>query len=265
MKKILLGSITLCFLLAGCDEKTSVATKENKKTHSNQETKADNKENKSENELAQSNQETKTSEKEVGEIQGSQINPQVQSRYTVEMTSVEGQKYTMHIFANNEKHETQADTWAGAKAGDEIYQGSYQIALQSKNSPLYLQEEQIGEFVFNGSQKSGYVSKGSPDFFVAIKREASNISTGKAFYINKGKVIEVKILGADQGIGIIGNFKGLDQGKFMTATYNNSEGMWYFSTYQTDFETGNATEIDSKKLPLEEGKGFLKEKFDIAL
>ncbi|MGH0951391.1 hypothetical protein ACQVTQ_30125, partial [Bacillus mycoides] len=41
----------------------------------------------------------------VGEIQGSQINPQVQSRYTVEMTSVEGQKYTMHIFANNEKHE----------------------------------------------------------------------------------------------------------------------------------------------------------------
>ncbi|PEJ36434.1 hypothetical protein CN677_11450 [Bacillus pseudomycoides] len=264
MKKVLLGSITLCFLLTGCDEKTSVATKENKTTPSNQETKADNKENKPENEIAKSNQETKTSEKEVGKIQGSQINPQVQSRYTSEMTSVEGHKYTMHIFANNEKHETQTDTWAGAEAGDEIYQGSYQIALQSKNSPLYLQEAQLGEFLFNGSQKSGYVSKGSPDFFLALQREASNISTGKAFYINKGKVIEVKILGADQGIGIIGHFKGLDKGKFMTATYNNSEGIWNFSTYQTDLETGNAKEIDSKMLPLEEGKGYLMKNFDMA-
>ncbi|MBY0597795.1 hypothetical protein [Bacillus bingmayongensis] len=261
MKKILLGSITLCFLLKGCDEKTSVATKENKTTHSNQEAKTDNKENKPENEIANSNQETKTSEKEVGEIQGSQINPQVQSRYTVEMTAVEGQKYTMHIFANNEKHETQTDTWAGAKAGDEIYQGSYQIALQSKNSPLYLQEAQIGEFMFNGSQKSGYVSKGSPDFFVAIQREASNISTGKAFYINKGTVKEVKVNGADQGIGLIGNFKALDQGKFMTAIYDNSQGMWEFNTYQTNLETGNASQIDSKKLSLEKGTEYVQNNF----
>lgn len=258
MKKVLFGSITLCFLLTGCDEKTSAVPKENKTTHSNQEAKAENK-------TANSKQETKTAEKEAEEIQGVQITPQAQSRYTVEMSSVEGENYSMHVFANNEKHETQTDTWAGAKAGDEIYQGSYQIALQSKNSQLYLQEAQIGEFVFNGSQKSGYVSKGSPDFFVAIQREASNISTGKAFYINKGKVKEVKINGADQGIGLISNFKALDQGKFMTATYNNSEGIWDFSTYQTDLETGNATEIDSKKLPLEEGKGYLKEKFDIAL
>jgi len=260
MKKILLGSITLCFLLTGCDEKTSVATKENKTTSSNQGAKE---ENKTENETANSKQQTKTVEKESVEIQGVQITPQVQSRYTVEMSSVEGQIYSMHVFANNEKHETQTNTWAGAKAGDEIYQGSYQIALQSKNSPLYLQEAQLGEFLFNGSQKSGYVSKGSPDFFLALQREASNISTGKAFYINKGKVIEVKILGADQGIGIIGHFKGLDKGKFMTATYNNSEGIWNFSTYQTDLETGNAKEIDSKKLPLEEGKEYLKKNFDM--
>lgn len=261
MKKILLGSITLCFLLTGCDEKTSIATKENKTTHSNQEAKADNKENKPENEIAKSNQEAKTSEKEVGEIQGSQINPQVQSRYTVEMTSVEGQKYTMHIFANNEKHETQTDTWAGAKAGDEIYQGSYQIALQSKNSPLYLQEAQIGEFMFNTSQNSGFVSKGTPDFFVGIQREASNISTGKAYFTNKGKVIEVKIEGAEQGIGLISKFKALDQGKFMTAIYDNSQGMWEFNTYQTNLETGNASQINSKKLSLEKGTEYIQNNF----
>ncbi|MGE6616232.1 hypothetical protein [Bacillus mycoides] len=254
MKKILLGSITLCFLLTGCDEKTSVVPKENKTTHSNQEAKA-------ENEIANSNQETKISEKEVGEIQGSQINPQFQSRYTVEMTSVEGQKYTMHIFANNEKHETQTDTWAGAKAGDEIYQGSYQIALQSKNSPLYLQEAQIGEFMFNTSQNSGFVCKGTPDFFVAIQREASNISTGKAYFTNKGKVIEVKIEGAEQGIGLISKFKALDQGKFMTAIYDNSQGMWEFNTYQTNLETGNASQIDSKKLSLEKGTEYVQNNF----
>ncbi|EJR71830.1 hypothetical protein IK7_06154 [Bacillus cereus VD156] len=254
MKKVLFGSIALCFLLTGCDEKTSAVPTENKTTHSNQEAKT-------ENNTAKSKQETKAVEKETEKIQGVQITPQAQSRYTVEMNSVEGKKYSMHVFANNEKHETQADTWAGAKAGDEIYQGSYQIAIQSKNSPLYLQEAKIGEFVFNGSQKSGYVSKGSPDFFVAIQREASNISTGKAFYINKGKVIEVKILGADQGIGIIGHFKGLDKGKFMTAAYNNSEGIWDFSTYQTNLETGNASQIDSKKLSLEKGTEYVQNNF----
>ncbi|MBU4642269.1 hypothetical protein [Bacillus toyonensis] len=258
MKKVLFGGITLCFLLTGCDEKTSAIPKENKTTHSNQEAKA---ENKTENKTANSKQETKAVEKEVGEIQGVQITPQVQSRYTVEISSVEGQNYSMHVFANNEKHETQADTWAGAKAGDEIYQGSYQIALQSKNSPLYLQEAKIGEFVFNGSQKSGYVSKGSPDFFVAIQREASNISTGKAFYINKGTVKEVKVNGTDQGIGLIGNFKALDQGKFMTAIYDNGQGMWEFNTYQTNLETGNASQIDSKKLSLEKGTEYVQNNF----
>ncbi|MGR5978831.1 hypothetical protein ACT7DJ_13910 [Bacillus cereus] len=240
MKKVLFGSITLCFLLAGCDENTSAVPKENKITHSNQEAKAENK-------TANSKHETKAVEKEAEEIQGVQITPQVQSRYTVEMSSVEGKKYSMHVFANNEKHETQTDTWAGAKAGDEIYQGSYQIALQSKNPPLYLQEAQIGEFMFNTSQNSGFVSKGTPDFFVVIQREASNISTGKAYFTNKGRVIEVKIDGAEQGIGLISKFKALDQGKFMTAIYDNSQGMWEFNTYQTNLETGNASKIDSKK------------------
>ncbi|MGG0259172.1 hypothetical protein ABEY48_07700 [Bacillus mycoides] len=254
MKKFLFGSITLCFLLTGCDEKTSVVPKENKTTLSNQEAEAENK-------TANSKQETKTVEKEAEEIQGVPITPQAQSRYTVEMSSVEGKNYSMHVFANNEKHETQSDTWAGAKTGDEIYQGSYQIALQSKNSPLYLQEAKIGEFVFNGSQKSGYVSKGSPDFFVAIQREASNISTGKAFYINKGAVKEVKVNGVDQGIGLIGNFKALDQGKFMTAIYDNSQGMWKFNTYQTNLETGNASQINSEKLSLEKGTEYMQNNF----
>lgn len=94
------GSITWCLLLTGCDEKTSAVPKENKTTHSNQEAKAENK-------TANSKQETKTVEKEAEEIQGVQITPQAQSRYTVEMRSVEGKNYSMYVFANNEKHETQ--------------------------------------------------------------------------------------------------------------------------------------------------------------
>lgn len=43
------------------------------------------------------------------------------------------------------------------------------------------------EFEFNRSQRRGFVSEGSPDFFVAVQREASNADTGKVFYINKGK------------------------------------------------------------------------------
>ncbi|PFL13668.1 hypothetical protein CN984_20415 [Bacillus cereus] len=50
----------------------------------------------------------------------------------------------------------------------------------------------------------------------------------KIFYIHKGKVLEVKI----------------------------DEGIWYFSTFQT-----NAKKIDQVKLSLEEGNIYIKESF----
>ncbi len=37
---------------------------------------------------------------------------------------------------------------------------TYQIALQSKDSVLYVQKAKIGEFECNGSQKRGFVSEG---------------------------------------------------------------------------------------------------------
>ncbi|HEK9099895.1 hypothetical protein KFD70_06620 [Bacillus pfraonensis] len=71
------------------------------------------------------------------------MNPQVQSRYTVAMNPFEEDTYTLYVFANNEKHETQVDICAGATAGDEICKGTYQLALQSTSSVLYLQEAQM--------------------------------------------------------------------------------------------------------------------------
>ncbi|GAB6419728.1 hypothetical protein bcgnr5372_19490 [Bacillus luti] len=146
------------------------------------------------------------------------------------------------------------------KEGDQIYKGEYQLALQSTSATLYLQEAQIGEFVFNTSRKNGFVSKGTPDFFIALQRESSNFSTAKVFYIHKGKVLEVKFGEGD--IGIAGTcFKTLDKGKFLIGNYNNGEGMWYFSTFQTNLDTGEAKQIDEKKLPLEEGKTYAEENF----
>ncbi|MCI0765986.1 hypothetical protein [Bacillus sp. TL12] len=243
MKKVLAGGIAVSFLLAGCEDKTNTVQEENKAVNPS-------KDNKKEEKVSQ-------------KIQGSQVNLQVQSRYTVAMNSVEGDTYTLHVFANNEKHETQVDIWAGAAAGDEIYKGTYQLALQSTSSVLYLQEAQIGEFTFNTSRKSGFVSKGSPDFFVAVQTENSNLSIGKVFYINKGKVIAVTINDSNSEIGIAGNhFKALDKGKFMIANYDNGEAIWDFSTYQTDLETGHAKKIDTKKLPFEEGSMYVQENFE---
>nr|WP_240514113.1 hypothetical protein [Bacillus wiedmannii] len=123
-----------------------------------------------------------------------------------------------------------------------------------------MQEAKIGEFVFNTSRKNGFVSKGTPDFFVALQRESSNFSTAKAFYIHKGKVLEVKI--NEDDFGIAGTcFKALDKGKFLIGNYDNGEGMWYFSTFQTDLETGKAKRVDQKKLPLEEGNVYVKDNF----
>ncbi len=176
------------------------------------------------------------------------------------MNSTEGEAYTLHVFSNNEQHEAQKESWVGAQEGDQIYKGEYQLALQSTSAILYLQEAKIGEFVFNTSRKNGFVSKGTPDFFVALQRESSNFSTVKAFYIHRGKVLEVKI--DEDDFGITGTcFKALDKGKFLIGNYDNGEGMWYFSTFQTDLETGKAKRVDQKKLPLEEGNVYVKDNF----
>ncbi|EPC8421554.1 hypothetical protein COM04_21775 [Bacillus wiedmannii] len=236
MKKLLMGSIVVSLALSGCAQEGSdekVVTKV---------------------------EDIEGNKKESRKIQGSQINPQVQSRYTVSMNSTEGEAYTLHVFSNNEQHETQKEPWVGAQEGDQIYKGEYQLALQSTSATLYLQEAKIGEFVFNTSRKNGFVSKGTPDFFVALQRESSNFSTAKAFYIHKGKVLEVKI--NEDDFGIAGTcFKALDKGKFLIGNYDNGEGMWYFSTFQTDLETGKAKRVDQKKLPLEEGNVYVKDNF----
>ncbi|MBM6649183.1 hypothetical protein [Bacillus sp. RIT 809] len=236
MKKLLMGSIVVSLALSGCS-KESVGEKEVTKVEDTQEKK-----------------------KESGKIQGSQINPQVQSRYTVSMNSTEDETYTLHVFANNEQHETQKEVWVGAQEGDQIYTGEYQLALQSTSATLYLQEAQIGEFTFNTSRKNGFVSKGTPDFFVALQRESSNLSTAKVFYIHKGKVLEVRIGEGD--LGIAGTcFKALDKGKFLVGNYDNGEGMWYFSTFQTNLDTGEAKLVSEKKLPLEEGRKYEEDNF----
>ncbi|EEL41773.1 Uncharacterized protein BC141101_00162 [Bacillus toyonensis] len=236
MKKLLMGSIVVSLVLSGCAQEGSdekVVTKV---------------------------EDTQGNKKESRKIQGSQINPQVQSRYTVLMNSTEGEAYTLHVFSNNEQHEAQKESWVGAQEGDQIYKGEYQLALQSTSAILYLQEAKIGEFVFNTSRKNGFVSKGTPDFFVALQRESSNFSTVKAFYIHRGKVLEVKI--DEDDFGITGTcFKALDKGKFLIGNYDNGEGMWYFSTFQTDLETGKAKRVDQKKLPLEEGNVYVKDNF----
>ncbi|MBU4639610.1 hypothetical protein [Bacillus toyonensis] len=236
MKKLLMGSIVVSLVLSGCAQEGSdekVVTKV---------------------------EDTQGNKKESRKIQGSQINPQVQSRYTVLMNSTEGEAYTLHVFSNNEQHEAQKEPWVGAQEGDQIYKGEYQLALQSTSAILYLQEAKIGGFVFNTSRKNGFVSKGTPDFFVALQRESSNFSTVKAFYIHRGKVLEVKI--DEDDFGITGTcFKALDKGKFLIGNYDNGEGMWYFSTFQTDLETGKAKRVDQKKLPLEEGNVYVKDNF----
>ncbi|EJQ85265.1 hypothetical protein [Bacillus toyonensis] len=236
MKKLLMGSIVVSLVLSGCAQEGSdekVVTKV---------------------------EDTQGNKKESRKIQGSQINPQVQSRYTVLMNSTEGEAYTLHVFSNNEQHEAQKEPWVGAQEGDQIYKGEYQLALQSTSAILYLQEAKIGEFVFNTSRKNGFVSKGTPDFFVALQRESSNFSTVKAFYIHRGKVLEVKI--DEDDFGITGTcFKALDKGKFLIGNYDNGEGMWYFSNFQTDLETGKAKRVDQKKLPLEEGNVYVKDNF----
>jgi len=236
MKKLLMGSIVVSLVLSGCAQEGSdekVVTKV---------------------------EDTQGNKKESRKIQGSQINPQVQSRYTVLMNSTEGEAYTLHVFSNNEQHEAQKESWVGAQEGDQIYKGEYQLALQSTSAILYLQEAKIGEFVFNTSRKNGFVSKGTPDFFVALQRESSNFSTVKAFYIHRGKVLEVKI--DEDDFGITGTcFKALDKGQFLIGNYDNGEGMWYFSTFQTDLETGKAKRVDQKKLPLEEGNVYVKDNF----
>ena len=236
MKKLLMGSIVVSLALSGCAQEGSdekVVTKV---------------------------EDTQGNKKESRKIQGSQINPQVQSRYTVLMNSTEGEAYTLHVFSNNEQHEAQKESWVGAQEGDQIYKGEYQLALQSTSAILYLQEAKIGEFVFNTSRKNGFVSKGTPDFFVALQRESSNFSTVKAFYIHRGKVLEVKI--DEDDFGITGTcFKALDKGKFLIGNYDNGEGMWYFSTFQTDLETGKAKRVNQKKLPLEEGNVYVKDNF----
>nr|WP_242248118.1 hypothetical protein [Bacillus cereus group sp. BfR-BA-01523] len=79
-----------------------------------------------------------------------------------------------------------------------------------------------------------------------------SFSLAQVFYIHKGKVLEVKIGEGD--LGIAGTrFKALDKGKFLIRNYDNGEGIWYFSTFQTNLETGKAERIDQVKLSLEEG------------
>ncbi|MGF2711758.1 hypothetical protein BWGOE4_08470 [Bacillus mycoides] len=88
----------------------------------------------------------------------------------------------------------------------------------------------------------------------------SQESSGGIFYIHKGKVLEVKIGEGD--LGIAGTcFKALDKGKFLIGNYDNGEGIWYFSTFQTNLDTGKAERVNEKKLPLEEGNIYVKENF----
>lgn len=47
----------------------------------------------------------------------------------------------------------------------------------------------------------------------------------------------------------------------MTAIYDNSQGMWEFNTYQTNLETGNASQINSEKLSLEKGTEYMQNNF----
>ncbi|WP_235184449.1 hypothetical protein [Bacillus manliponensis] len=280
MKKLFVTGLIGCTLLAGCEkaantmpkEQESVSTVEQEKEVVNQAPKNEevatevqeseevvNEEQEKTEEVAKV--ETKE-EQPTKKIQGSPIQQQVDSRYIFPMKTVEGDTYTLHVFAKHEEYMVQEEAWAGASEGDQLYSGTYQLALQADSPTLYLQEAQIGEFQFNVSQKSGFVSKGSPDFFVALQRESSNFSSGKVFYIYKGKVMEVHIKDSEEGMGVFGTaFQALDNGKFMMAAYNNAEGIWHFTTYQVDFETGYAAEVDTRSLSFEEGEMYLQENF----
>ncbi|UYX53412.1 hypothetical protein M3Y14_04460 [Bacillus thuringiensis] len=52
-----------------------------------------------------------------------------------------------------------------------------------------------------------------------------------------------------------------DKGTFLIGNYDNGEGIWYFSTFQTNLDTGKAERVNEKKLPLEEGNIYAEENF----
>lgn len=198
-------------------------------------------------------------------IQGSVITGDFKPSYSFPIKSVEGIQYTIHLISKNERRFTQDMTWAGAKQGDQMREGDYNIALQQEGGKPYLQEVGAGKWTLNDTEGSVKVHSGSPDILVIHQREATVIDTVAGFYVNKGKVMVLKdSQGQNTFTMSFSGFKNLGNGKFMTTEYNNADAdlLWTFPTRQINLATGVYQTIDEKHINnVDEGKAYYNSNF----
>ncbi|MEJ1517739.1 hypothetical protein R3O67_31665 [Bacillus cereus] len=254
-------------------------TDENKEKNSNSSTKDTNKKEINENKEKNSDSSKKdTNKKDTNQsnnsqsatksqsnIQGSVITGDFKPSYSFPIKSVEGTQYKIHLISKNERQFTQDMTWAGAKQGDQMREGDYNIALQQEGGKPYLQEVGAGKWTLNDTEGSVKVYSGSPDILVIHQREATVIDTVAGFYVNKGKVMVLKdSQGQNTFTMSFSGFKNLGNGKFMTTEYNNADVdlLWTFPTRQINLATGVYQTIDEKHINnVDEGKAYYNSNF----
>ncbi|MCU7667650.1 hypothetical protein [Bacillus thuringiensis] len=244
-------------------------TNENKEKNSNSSTKDSstkdtNKNDTNKKDTNQSNN-SQSATKSESNIQGSVITGDFKPSYSFPIKSVEGTQYKIHLISKNERQFTQDMTWAGAKQGDKMREGDYNIALQQEGGKPYLQELGAGKWTLNDTEGSVKVYSGSPDILVIHQREATVIDTVAGFYVNKGKVMVLKdSQGQNTFTMSFSGFKNLGNGKFMTTEYNNADAdlLWTFPTRQINLTTGVYQTIDEKHINnVDEGKAYYNSNF----
>ena len=172
------------------------------------------------------------------------------------VSDAQGIKYNVSLFSANAKKTItlKEAVWAGANAGDIIYDGDFSIAIGNVKSDKLLSTSSVLKgFQYNATRKMAYIIKssaiGQPDLIALAQTESSSNDSAKLFYIAGGKLKNVKIKAfgdfADAIYYVHGaKPKAIEKNNYQTVEYSNGASVGFsFNTYSFSPATGILTNM----------------------
>lgn len=155
-----------------------------------------------------------------------------QSRVTHTLKDMNGVSYKVYFAGVREKkgygsYDHWPYAWAGVNEGDLVYEGNYTLYTHKvgtshiKKSRFYFQD-----YTLNATRKMVHVYpssvKGQPDILAVAETGSSNVEEAQWYYMKNGELTKIIDAAYTQ------RAKRISKNEFQVASYDNSDGTWYF-------------------------------------
>lgn len=167
------------------------------------------------------------------------------SRFSFTLADSNGVSYEAFVFASDEQVSIETSDWAGGTAGEQVYRGTYQLAVRktggaalSTPQPLPFAEPTEFHQTRNNNYKIPAPKRGQPDLLVISQHGSSNGKIVILFFIKDGQITPIRFHYSQkveayqkfvsQEIAFSGDYT------YRTVAYDNSIGKWITEVWRFD-------------------------------